>query len=147
MKYLIFLSILVLCACNSTPEVASKPETTDIIQLIEQAKRRFPEGIRGTFQIPIKASGSHNGTTYLNSNVDYRDPTNITLVLTPETIELFSKTYHSSPGIYFKNKTLSVTGKVERIKMYKYENRKRTKKYYFQTHIRITSIDQITVLG
>jgi hypothetical protein len=147
MKYLLFLSTLVLCACNSTPEVASKPKTTDIIQLIEQAKRRFPEGIRGTFQIPIKASASHNGVTYLNSNLDYREPSNITLVLAPATIELFAKTYHSSPDLYFKNKTLSVTGKVERIKIYQYKNNKRTKKYYSQTHIRITSIDQISVLG
>lgn len=139
--------MLVLSACNSTPELVSKPEHTDIIQLIEQAKRRFPEGIIGTFQIPIKASASHNGITYLNSNVDYRAPTNITVVLTPETIELFAKTYHSPPDLYFKNKTLSVTGKVERIKMYKYENNKRTKQYYFQTHIRVTSIDQLKVLS
>lgn len=147
MKYLIVLSILILCACSSTQEVASKPQVTDIIQLIEQAKRRFPEGIRGTFQIPIKATGSQHDVVYLNSNLDYREPTNITLALAPFVIEAFTSTYKSSPELYFINKTLEVTGKVERIKIYMYENGKRTKRYYFQTHIRVTSIDQIKVLS
>jgi starvation-inducible outer membrane lipoprotein len=35
------LSILVLSACSSTPEAALKSESTDIIQLIEQAKEDF----------------------------------------------------------------------------------------------------------
>jgi len=42
---------------------------------------------------------------------------------------------------------LEVTGKVERIKIYMYKNGKRTKKYYFQTHIRVISIEQIRVLS
>lgn len=147
MKYLLILSILILSACNSTVELASKSATTDIIQLIEQAKRRFPEGVIGTFQIPIKATGSQNGIIYLNSDLDYRDPKNITLALAPSTIEVFSKTYNSSPELYFKNKILEVTGKVERIKIYVFKNGKRTKKYYFQTHIRVTSIAQIRVLS
>jgi len=147
MKYLILLSILFLSACSSTSEVASKSEATDIIQLIEKAKRRFPEPVRGTFQIPIKATGIKNGVVYLNSNLDYREPTNITLALAPSTIEKFTNYYNSSPDLYFKNKTLEVTGKVDRIKIYMYKNGKRTKKYYFQTHIRVISIEQIRVLS
>lgn len=147
MKNLVILLALVLSACSSTPEIASKSEATNIIQLIEKAKRRFPEKVRGTFQIPIKATASLHGGVYLNSNLDYREPTNITLTLAPSTIEAFSNTYHSSPEVYFKNKTVEVTGQVERIRIYKYEEGKRTKKYYFQTHIKVTSIDQIRVLG
>ena len=147
MKYLIILSILILSACSSTAEVTSKSEVTDIIQLIEQAKRRFPESVRGTFKIPIKATGIQNGIVYLNSNLDYREPTNITLALAPSTIKEFAKTYNSSPSSYLKNKTLEVTGKVERIKIYMYESGKRTKQYYFQTHIKVTAIDQIRVLS
>lgn len=147
MKYLVILSVLILSACSSTAEVTSKSEVTDIIQLIEQAKRRFPEGVIGTFQIAIKATGSQNGIVYLNSNLDYREPTNITLALAPSTIKEFSDTYNASPGSYFKNKTIEVTGKVERIKIYLYKNGKVTKKYYFQTHIRVTAIDQIRVLS
>ena len=155
MKFLIIFSMsmsmsmlmLSLSACNSTPEIALKSQSTDIIQLIEKAKRRFPEGVRGTFQIPIKASGQKRGVIFLNSDVDYRDPNNITVVLAPAIIESLSNTYDSSLDSYFIDKTIEVTGKVERIKIYFYENGKRAKKYYFQTHINITSADKIRVLS
>lgn len=147
MKYLVILSMLVLSACNSTPETASTSKATDVVQLIEKVKRRYPEPVRGTFLIAIKATGSQNGVVYLNSNLDYREPTNITLALDPSTIDTFTNTYHSSPDLYFKNKVLEVTGQAERIKIYKYENGKRTKKYYFQTHIRVDSVTQIRVMS
>ncbi len=147
MKYLIMLSILFLSACGTTPEVALKSQSTDVIQLIEKAERRYPEGVRGTFQLPIKASGTQRGMVYLNTDLDYRDPKNITVALFPATIDAFAETYGASPDSYFIDKTIEVTGKVERIKIYTYKNGKRTKKYYFQTHIKVNSIEQIKVLS
>jgi hypothetical protein len=110
-------------------------------------KRRFPEGVRGTFQFLIKASGSQGGIVYLNSDLDYRDPKNITVALAPKTIESFIKTYGSSPDSYLIDKSIEVTGKVERIKIFLYADGKNTKKYYFQTHVKVTSLDQIRVLS
>jgi len=127
--------------------MSSNSKPTDIIQLIEKAKRRFPEGVIGTFQIPIKASGSVRGITYLNSDVDYRDPKNITVEIAPSVRELFRKTYGSLPVSYFIDKTIKVRGKVERIKISVYEDGKRSRKYYYQTHIKVTSLDQIKVLS
>ena len=147
MKYLILLSILILSGCSSTPEIATESIPTDIIQLIEKAKRKFPEGVVGTFQIPIKASGSQGGITYLNSDLDYRDPKSIAVVLDPSTIELFSKAYGSAPDLYFLNKTIEVVGKVKSVKIYFFKNGRRTEKYYFQTHIKVTDIKQIRVLS
>lgn len=146
MKYLIALSIVILSACSSTPEVSTETATTNVPQLIEQAKRRFPHFVRGTFNIPIKATGSQNGRVFLNSNLDYREPTNLTVSLDPETIENFTKIYNSSPELYFKNKTVEVTGKVQRVRIYQYSNGKRTKKYYYQTHIRVSDVKQINVV-
>jgi hypothetical protein len=144
MKSLIILSIFILSACSSTSEITAT--STDIIQLIEKVEKRFPEGVRGTFQIPIKASGSENGVIYLNSNLDYREPSNISVVLSPMVIKSLSTTYDSSPDLYFIAKTIEVTGKAERVKIYYFKNGKRTKKYYFQTHIRVNSIDKLKIL-
>ena len=147
MKYLLILSVLILSACSSTPEIASKSELTDIPKLIKKAQRRYPEGVIGTFQIPIKASGNEGGVVFLNSDLDYRDPKNITVLLEPSTIESFTKIYKASPDSYFINKTIEVRGKVERIKIYRYTKGKRPAKYYFQTHIKVTAVDQISVLN
>jgi hypothetical protein len=146
-KYLLALAFLTLSACSSTPTTVSAPEATDIIQLIEQAKRRFPEGVRGSFKIPIKATGSQQGVVYLNSNLDYREPTNLTIVLAPSTVIALTEMHRLSTALYLKDKMLEVTGKVERVRIYKHENGKRTKKYYYQTHIHVTSVDQIKVLS
>ncbi len=147
MKYLLILSILILSACSSTSKISSKSTLTDISKLITKADRRYPEGVRGTFQIPIKASGSVRGIIYLNSDLDYREPSNISIVLSPVIVESVSNTYGSSPDLYFIDKTIEITGKVERVKVHYFKNGKRTKKYYFQTHIKVDSIDNIRVLS
>jgi hypothetical protein len=147
MKYLIILSILIISACSSTHQVTTTSNFTDIIQLIEKAKRKHPEEVRGTFQIPIKATGSQAGVIYLNSDLDYRNPTSIAVALEASTIDSFTKRYGSSPDLYFLNKTIEVVGKVKRIKIYLSEHGKRTKKYYYQTHIKVTNIDKIKVLS
>jgi hypothetical protein len=147
MKVLILLSILFLSACSSTPDKVSNSKLTDIIQLIEKAKRRFPEGVIGTFQIIIKATGSARGAIFLNSDLDYRDPKSIAVVLIPSIIESFTKKYGSSPDTYFINKTIEVKGKVERVRIYMYKNERRSKKYYYQTQIKVTNITQLKVLS
>lgn len=147
MKYFFILLLLMLSGCSSTQDVARKQSSTNIIQLIEKAKRKYPEEIRGTFQIPIKATGSQGGIIYLNSDLDYRDPKSVAVALLPSTIEPFTNAYGSSPDLYFLNKTIEVIGKVKRVKIYMYKNGKRTKKYYFQTHIKVTNIEQVKVLS
>ncbi|WP_019028078.1 hypothetical protein [Colwellia piezophila] len=149
MKYLIFVAAFILSGCNATPNPNpnSQAKPTDIVQLIEKTKRRYPEPVRGTFQIPIKASGFINGVVYLNSDVDYRDPKNITVVLLPSTVESFAKAYHSPADAFFIDKTIQVTGKVVRVRKYLYINNKRTRKYYYQTHIHVSSLEQVKLLS
>jgi hypothetical protein len=144
MKCIILLSIIFWSL--SIQQVAAESGLTDIIQLIEKAKRKYPKEVRGTFQIPIKATGSQGGVIFLNSNLDYRDPKSIAVALLPSTIEPFTNMYGASPDLYFLNKTIEVVGKVKRVKIYMYKNGKRTKKYYFQTHIKVTNIEQVKIL-
>lgn len=59
MKYLIVLSVLISSAWSSTQEITSKSSPAYIIQLIEKAKIKVPEGVIGTFQLPITAIGKH----------------------------------------------------------------------------------------
>jgi hypothetical protein len=69
---------------------------------------------------------------YLNLNVDYRGSTNITLVLVLSTIEVYWYAYNSPPDANFKNKTLELTGKVDRIKIDLYKNEKTLKSIIFK---------------
>jgi hypothetical protein len=146
MKHFVLLSILVLSACSTTPATTPPSAPTDVMQLIVQSEASAPKGIKGTFQLSIKASGMENGTTYLNTELDYRDRRNITLALLPNTIAAFTAKYGSAPDTYFVNNNVEVTGEAKRFKTWFSVNGKRTDKYYFQTHINVGSIDQIKVL-
>jgi len=147
MKYLILLSVLVLSACSTTHEVTSNVELTDIMQLIEKTEINAPKGVMGTFQFQIKASGIQRNNVYLNTELDYRDRRSITVALHPKAVIEFTKKYGSSPDVYLINKNIQVTGEAKRIKILFLSNGKKTDKYYFQTHVRVTSIDQIKVLS
>ena len=147
MKYFLLLAILVLSACTTTPEIASKSASTDVMRLIEQAAENAQKGVKGTFQFSIKASGIERKVVYLNTELDYRDRRSITVALHPKTIAALTKKYGSSPESFFINKNIEVIGEAKQIKVWFVSNGKRTKKYYYQTHIRVQSIDQIKVLS
>ncbi len=147
MKHLILLSILLLSACSTTPEVTSNSVSTDVMRLIEQTEVNAPEGVKGTFQFLIKASGVERKVVYLNTELDYRDRRSITVALHPKTIAAFTKKYGSSPVVYFINKNIEVTGVAKQMKVWFFSNGKRTEKYYFQTHVRVKSLNQIKVLS
>ena len=147
MKYFLLLSILVLSACTTTPELTSKSASTDVMRLIEKTAVNAPKGVKGTFHFSIKASGIERKVVYLNTELDYRDRRSITVALHPETIEAFTKKYGASPEKYFINKNIEVTGEAKQMKIWFGSNGKRSQKYYFQTHIRVKSINQIKVLS
>ncbi|PKH87484.1 hypothetical protein [Colwellia sp. Bg11-28] len=147
MKYLILLSILVLSACTTTPEVTSNLASTDVMKLIEKTAANAPNAIKGTFQVSIKASEAIRRVVYLNTELDYRDRRSITIELHPKTIAVFTKKYGLQPDEYFINKNIEITGEAEQVKIWFFSNGKRTNKYYFQTHIKVKSINQIKVLS
>jgi len=147
LKYLVLISIVALFGCSSTPKITTNSDTSSIMNLIALTEENAPEGIKGTFRFPIKASGNQRGIIYLNTENDYRDRRNITVAIHPKLIDAFIKKYGESPESYFINKTIEVTGEAKRMKIFFFSKGKITKKYYFQTHVRVTSLKQIKVLS
>lgn len=147
MKHLIAITILLLSGCSSSPKVTSNADITSVMNLIALTEEKAPDGIKGTFQLSIKASGIERNIIYLNTELDYRDRRNITVAIHPRLISALTKKYGNSPDNYLIDKTIEVTGKAKRIKIYFFSNGKRTKKYYFQTHISLKYLDQIKVLS
>ena len=143
MKYLILLSALFLTACSSTSGV----NIGDTMNLIAQSEDSAPNGVQGTFRFRIKASGIRKGEVFLNTELDYRDRRAITILLSPNIISEFTKRYGSPPDVYFVGKQIEVKGEAKRAKIYFFSRGRKTEKYYFQTHIKVSSVGQIKVLG
>jgi len=146
MRYLILLSILILGGCSSTPTFDSNSDIANIMNLIALTEENAPKGVKGTFQFPIKAAGSQNNVIFLNTQTDYRDRRNISVAIHPKLIDALTMKYGTSPEMFFINKTVEVTGEAKRVKIHLTVDGRRTAKYYFQTHVRVSSLNQIKVL-
>lgn len=144
MKFFIMLSILLLASCSTAPPQVTTSEISEIEQIIALASN---ENIQGSFTIPIKAVGKQRGVTFLNSETNYKDKKNISIVLSPKISESFEGTYDLNAITYWVGKTVKVSGTAERAKIWYYQQGKKTERYYFQTHIRVTSLDQLQVLN
>jgi hypothetical protein len=116
MKYFLLLSLLVLSACTTTPEVPSKSASTDVMRLIEQAAVNVSKGVKGTFEFSIKASGIERKIVYLNTELDYRDRRSITVALHPKTTAAFTKKYGAKPEEYLLIKILKLPVKLNKLK-------------------------------
>jgi len=115
------------------------------MKLIALSEQSAPNGVQGTFNFLIKATGNRRGDIFLNTEDDYKDRRAITIVLSPKVSSDFTSKYGSTPDLYFINKTIEVTGEAKREKIYFYSKGRVTTKYYYQTHIDVTSLDQIKI--
>ena len=145
-RVFIFLLALALIACSPTPIKDSTIKTISPAQAIMAAAEIAPQGISGVFEMRILGTGRQGSFIYLNSETDYRDQRCLTLAISPIVVRDFVHKYGEEPDIYFKNKTVQVSGEARRVKVWFNSNGKRTEKYYYQTHVLVTNESQIEVL-
>jgi len=126
-----------------------KPSPSDhysVWEIIEKTEARAPDGLKGEFKLHIKNSGKQYARLFLNTQEDYRDRRNITVTLLPSFQQAFQKKHNTDIRSYFEDHTILVSGEAKRMKVWFFSNGKRTEKYYFQTHIIVSDLDQITRL-
>ncbi len=138
-----------MSACSSTQSEIPHFDKTQVMDIITLSEERASAGlgVKGVFHLPIKASGVKREFTYLNTEDDYRDRRNITIAIYPQVTSAFIKQYGTTPETYFINKTIEVTGEAKRVKIYFNSNGKYSGKYYFQTHIDVSSLQQIKIVN
>ncbi len=148
MKPFIFAWFFVfLSACSSSGQLQVAPAASDVMAIIEASEAASPKGFYGRFNFYIKASGKdYDDRVYLNTQDNYRDRRNITIDLTPGVVYELTKLYGANPADYFIGKRIQVVGKAKRETIWFYANRRRSSSYYYQTHILVKSIKQITLL-
>jgi hypothetical protein len=136
-----------LSGCASTKDADKISEYISPIQAIEKAAEASPKGIRGFFELQVKATGKPKSVVYLNSELDYRDPRNISIALSPKVVESFISKYGETPELLLKNKKIVVYGEARKVKISFGCNGKRNEnQYYYQTHVRVGSSSQILIV-
>jgi len=147
MKLIIILLTLFLSACSTTSNNFTSKNSNELMKVIQLSEAAAPNGVNGTFEMYIKATGAERSVVFLNTELDYRDRRNVSVALHPKLSKKLTELYGVAPEIYFVNKTIKATGTAKRVKILFISNGKPTKKYYYQTHIRVSSLKQIKVLS
>ncbi|MDR3526860.1 MAG: hypothetical protein P4L57_06235 [Rhizomicrobium sp.] len=136
------LVLVALCVTiNARAESSITPS-----QAIEKAAAVAPQGITGTFDVVVRATGDQGGDVFLNSQNDYRDPRNVSVVISPFVGAALMKRFGQSPQSYFVGKHILVTGEAKRVTIWFYSNGVRTNKYYYQTHIILADAGQLQIV-
>lgn len=142
---LVFISVL--SGCVTTPGTEDISKYISPIEAIEKAAEASPKGIKGFFKLDVKATGKPREVVFLNSELDYRDPRNISIAIHPKVVELFKTKHGEDPELYLKGKKIIVYGKARKVKISFGCNGERSEnKYYYQTHVRVGSLSQIHII-
>lgn len=148
-RLLVSLTLALLAGCASTPTSprAADPETAWISprQAVFMAADAAPGGVDGTFAMHVQATGTQGGMTYLNSELDYRDPRNLTVAVTPQAAAQLAQRLGGPALAALKGRDILVRGAARRTKIWFFANGRVTDKYYYQTHVNVTDAEQITL--
>jgi len=145
-KYCFITVVFILSiACSNHQISEPTPTTLTTWEIIEQTEAMAPKGLKGEFLLTIKNSGKQSSNIYLNTQEDYRDRRNISITLLPSFQQAFNAKYRTDLRRFYENKTVRVKGEAKRVKIWFYTQGKQAEKYYFQTHIIVSDLNQITI--
>jgi hypothetical protein len=146
-RILSLILIATLSGCSSTTGPTDISTYISPMQAIEKAAEAAPKGIKGFFKVHVKAIGKPHGVLFLNSELDYRDPRNISIAIHPKVFEPFEEKYGEVADVYLKGKKIIVYGEARRVKISFGCNGQRSEnEYYYQTHVRVGSLSQIYIV-
>ncbi|OAB58536.1 hypothetical protein AY599_08410 [Leptolyngbya valderiana BDU 20041] len=140
--------LLVGCAGSSQSTRMMGPESDWMTprDAIFQAAEAAPGFIEGTFVLRVLASGSGNGQTYLNSELDYRDQRCLTISISPAASRALTERLGAPPGQALINEDILVRGPAQRVRIDFMADGRPSGSYYYQTHVFVTDAAQIVVL-
>lgn len=174
MKYLPFILVLFLSACQSTPaqQTSSETEPTsqtfaeyirdskppagprhivnegviDPIEAVVTAAQSAPNSFVGTFGMEVRNTGQLPGILFLNSELNYREQFNLTVAMDESVARYLTRTYGRNWFNDVIGKQIEVRGEAERVVIWFNCDGQRTSSYYYQTQIRVTHPEQFKIV-
>ena len=105
-----------------------------------------PGGYLGRVAFSVRAIGWDGGRLFLNSEEDYRDPRNLSVVVGPQVAHEALELLGGEAGA-LQRKLVVATGQFKRVRVEFLDAKERpTGKYYYQTHLAIGSLNQLRVV-
>jgi hypothetical protein len=115
-------------------------------QAIEAAADAAPAGVDGVFEVRVRTVGRSEDRVILNSEADYRDQRNLSIVLSPEAVQAIEAKYGQRIEDYFQGHKLLVSGQARRVTIWFFADGERSDKYYYQTHVDVADPEQLKLV-
>jgi hypothetical protein len=135
--------MMVLAAWGNAVDGGGEPIAP--MQAVFLAADAAPKAVPGTFRLRIQSAGRQDGNIYLDSEKDYRDQRNLCVAVFPEAAKEFRAKYGDDPDKLLVGKSILVRGQAVRVRIDFTYDGEVTGKYYYQTHVDVTSADQIEI--
>lgn len=147
-RTLVTIAIAVVTApvqSAAQPSPAASSRLSPVQAVINAAE--MPRGIGGVFEMVVRATGRQGGFLYLNSETDYRDPRNLTIVIaSPQEQALVERLGHPVESRLLR-KVIAIRGVARKTRIDFTADGRPTGEYYFQTHLVLRSARDLTVEG
>jgi hypothetical protein len=143
MKALFLTLLLAGCATQVPVQKEAIPPQQAIVMAADVA----PQPVYVTVDLQVRGIGTQNGFTYLNSEKDYRDQRNVSLEIPAEVLAQVEAKFGGPLAAFARGKHLLVKGPTRRVTIWFFDDEgRRSDKYYFQTHLRVSDPAQIQIL-
>lgn len=139
------LAALALSGCASSSGPRASEAWLDPVEAIQAAATAAPEGVPGTFDMVVRATGRQDGNIYLNSETDYRDQRNLTIAIPAKPARQLRERFGEEADRALIGKRIMVDGVARRVRIGFTYNGRPTDKYYYQTHVRLDDAAQLAV--
>lgn len=134
---------LAACIHQQVVVVSPGPAWIDPSRAVQLAAAAPRDGVTGVFAMTVRAVGRDERGVYLNSERDYRDQRNLTVVLTPDVAAQLEGRLGGPLEQRLRGHAIQVSGTARRTKIVFFADGQATDKYYYQTHVRVAKAGQI----
>lgn len=149
MRVAVLVSASLLASCQSAPVSPNLDAAGGMSaqQAVMAAASAAPRGVPGTFALVVQRAEMVGPRLFLNSEKDYRDQRNLSIAVEPSALPLLRQAHGPDLRAALVGRDIRVRGVARRVRIGFTSNGRPTGKYYFQTHVTVTSSAQITVVG
>ena len=135
--------LLAACVHEQMAVLPPGPAWIDPSRAVQLAAAAPRDGVTGVFAMTVRAVGRDERGVYLNSERDYRDQRNLTVVLTPDVAAQLEGRLGGPLEQRLRGHAIQVSGTARRTKIVFFADGQATDKYYYQTHVRVMKAGQI----
>lgn len=136
---------LLIGSCASPVPQTAQLRLTPAQAVINAAE--MPRGVSGVFEMVVRSTGREGGKLFLNSELDYRDPRNLTIDITPAVEKALEARLGAPVESAVIRRAIAVRGVARKVKTIFTVDGQPSGKYYFQTHLMLRSARDLTVAG